>query len=540
VLTKQGWKFFKDLSETDIICTLNPSTQVIEYNKPSAIVQFTHHKNLVSIQNNTLDIMVTPDHNMYVNSQYNARTKKNNFKFIKARDLQHQSVIKRTGTWLGIEQKSFLIPSVAIGHYEGRQVVLHQTDELKIPMDSWLAFMGIWLSDGCASQGYSVTIAQKIPEKTQKIQELLEFLPFKFSKTNDAFNIYNKQLHSYLSQLGKAPEKYVPEFIKELSPRQIAIFLKWFTLGDGTMMRNGFRIFYTSSKKLADDIQELLLKIERVGTIKTRNPRGKVWIEDHFVDASRVQYEVIERVKKLNSWIDKRDIKKMDYNGKVYCAEVKNHIMYVRRNGKPYWCGNTLMYWSPPNEIFRTTLLKIKQELVNSGYIGYVDINCIANAKGIYPLEFTCRFGYPTISIQMEGVTSEWGAFLYSLAEGAQTELKTRKGFQVGVCVVVPPFPYKDKVESFIYKDLSIVFKKNNLEGLHLGDIKLVNGVWSIAGMTGYVMVITGSGQTVEDARRQVYARLKNIILQGMYYRTDIGTKWPSDSDKLQTWGYLY
>ncbi len=200
----------------------------------------------------------------------------------------------------------------------------------------------------------------------------------------------------------------------------------------------------------------------------------------------------------------------------------------------------TLCYWSPPNEIFRATLLKIKEDIVKSGYIGYIDINCIANAKGIYPLEFTCRFGYPTISIQMEGVTSEWGDFLYKLAQGETQEIKTKKGFQVGVCVVVPPFPYEDKSEAFIYKDLSIVFKKNSMDGMHLGDIKLVNNAWSIAGMTGYVMVMTGSGSTVEDARKQVYARLKNIILQNMYYRTDIGSKWPSDSDRLQTWGYLY
>ncbi|HLC63150.1 MAG TPA: phosphoribosylglycinamide synthetase C domain-containing protein [Candidatus Nanoarchaeia archaeon] len=200
----------------------------------------------------------------------------------------------------------------------------------------------------------------------------------------------------------------------------------------------------------------------------------------------------------------------------------------------------TLCYWSPPNEIFRATLLKIKEDIVKSGYIGYIDINCIANAKGIYPLEFTCRFGYPTISIQMEGVTSEWGDFLYKLAQGETQEIKTKRGFQVGVCVVVPPFPYEDKSEAFIYKDLSIVFKKNSMDGMHLGDIKLVNNAWSIAGMTGYVMVMTGSGSTVEDARKQVYARLKNIILQNMYYRTDIGSKWPSDSDRLQTWGYLY
>ena len=200
----------------------------------------------------------------------------------------------------------------------------------------------------------------------------------------------------------------------------------------------------------------------------------------------------------------------------------------------------TLMFWSPSNDIFQTTLLKLKDKLKNSGYQGYIDINCIANAKGVYPLEITSRFGYPTISIQMEGVITPWGGFLYNLARKDNNELKVSRGFQIGVVVAVPPFPFDDKNESFIYSDLSILFKKNNREGVHLGDIKNVNGIWSVAGNTGYVMVITGSGSTVEEARKIVYSRLKNINLQNMYYRTDIGLKWFTESDKLHTWGYLH
>lgn len=200
----------------------------------------------------------------------------------------------------------------------------------------------------------------------------------------------------------------------------------------------------------------------------------------------------------------------------------------------------TLMFWSPSNEIFRSTLLKIKPELAKSGYVGYVDINCIANAKGIYPLEFTSRFGYPTISIQMEGVTIPWGEFLYKLASRKPVDLKIKKGFQIGVVVAVPPFPFDDKKEAFIYKDLSILFKKNNLDGIHLGDVKKINETWSVAGESGYVLVVTGSGLTVDDTRKQVYSRLNNIVLQNMFYRTDIGLKWYKDSDRLQTWGYLY
>lgn len=200
----------------------------------------------------------------------------------------------------------------------------------------------------------------------------------------------------------------------------------------------------------------------------------------------------------------------------------------------------TLMFWSGYNEIFKTTLLKFREKLKNSGYVGYIDINCIANSKGIYPLEITSRFGYPTISIQLEGIVSPVGEFLYKISKKEYCELKCSKGFQIGVIIAVPPFPFRDKTESFIYKDLSILFKKNNLDGIHLGDVKIVNGIWTLAGETGYALVVTGSGTTVEDARKQVYLRIKNINLQNMYYRTDIGMKWYIESDKLHTWGYLY
>ncbi|MFA5126294.1 MAG: phosphoribosylglycinamide synthetase C domain-containing protein [archaeon] len=200
----------------------------------------------------------------------------------------------------------------------------------------------------------------------------------------------------------------------------------------------------------------------------------------------------------------------------------------------------TLMFWSQPNDIFRRTLEKMKEDLEKSKYIGYIDINCIANAKGIFPLEFTSRFGYPTISIQIEGITSEMGETLYKMARGENFEIKTKKGFQIGVVIAVPPFPFQDQKESYIYKDLSILFKKPNLDGFHLGDVKYIDEFWTIAGETGYALVITGSGNTVEEARKQTYSRVRNIMIQNMYYRTDIGLKWFSDSDKLHTEGYLF
>lgn len=538
VLTDGGWKLFKDLSYEDRICTLNPSTHTIEYHKPTAIVSFVHHKKLISIQNRAIDIAVTPDHNMYVCSRQNNSADK--FTFVKAKDLEYQSVIKRSAKWVGVEQEYFMLPSVPLGHYEGRQVVFHNTPEIKIPMDTWVAFMGIWLSDGSASCD-KISILQKNAQKTAVIEKLLAQLPFKFTKNGQEFYCFNKQLYSYLKDFGKAYEKFVPMFIKELSQRQITIFLDWYTLDDGTIMRSGFRIFYTTSRRIADDIQELLLKIGRLGLVKTRKRRySRIWIKDHFANCSRIQYEVIERVNKLDSYLDKRDVKLVDYDGKVYCATVKNHIMYVRRNGKPYWCGNTLMMWTNKSRIFELTLEKMKENLAASGYVGYIDVNCIANGTGIYPLEFTSRFGYPTISIHMEGITSKWGRFLHSLAKGENAELNTKRGFQVGVVIAVPPFPFNDdRTFRKFSEDATILFKTQNLDGIHLGEVKKEGNDWRIAGRSGYSLVITGSGSTTEEARAQAYRRVANIMIPNMFYRTDIGSGWVRDSDLLLSYGYM-
>lgn len=201
----------------------------------------------------------------------------------------------------------------------------------------------------------------------------------------------------------------------------------------------------------------------------------------------------------------------------------------------------THMYWSPPGKLFNETLAKMKDALAKSGYVGYIDINCIVNSKGIHPLEFTSRFGYPTISIQMEGITSPWGEFLHSIGNKKPYDLRAKKGFQVGVVVACPPFPFYDVAAFKKYaEDATIVFKKPVIDGVHIGDVKLIDGDWRLAGYSGYCLIVTGTASTMEDARKKVYDRVGNIMIPNMFYRTDIGGRWFRDSDRLLTWGYFF
>ncbi len=74
----------------------------------------------------------------------------------------------------------------------------------------------------------------------------------------------------------------------------------------------------------------------------------------------------------------------------------------------------TSMFWSSRNRLFNETFGKLEDWLAEEGYVGSIDLNCIVNENGIYPLEFTPRFGYPTIVLQEEGMITPTGEFFFS------------------------------------------------------------------------------------------------------------------------------
>ncbi len=201
----------------------------------------------------------------------------------------------------------------------------------------------------------------------------------------------------------------------------------------------------------------------------------------------------------------------------------------------------TSMFWAGRNRLFQKTLGKLEGWLAEVGYRGSIDLNCIVNSQGIYPLEFTPRFGYPTIMLQAEGLTTPISDVLYACAAGEDLTMKAHRGFQIGVRICVPPFPFKDPATfDENSRNAAIVFQDGKHDGIHIQDAKCVDGQWRVASESGVVVLATGKGTTMQEARTQAYKRVQNIIIPNMYYRTDIGQRWiDGEGDKLLAWGYL-
>jgi phosphoribosylamine--glycine ligase len=77
-------------------------------------------------------------------------------------------------------------------------------------------------------------------------------------------------------------------------------------------------------------------------------------------------------------------------------------------------------------------------------------------------------------------------------------------------------------------------------DGVHYGDVRLDGDCLVTAGEIGYVLVVTGRGDTAQAARDSAYALAKKVVIPNMRYRTDIGERFiEGDRERLGRWGWL-
>lgn len=200
----------------------------------------------------------------------------------------------------------------------------------------------------------------------------------------------------------------------------------------------------------------------------------------------------------------------------------------------------TSMFWAGRNRLFRESIGKMEKLFAQAGYVGYIDLNCLVDQNGIYPLEFTSRFGYPTICIQQEGINMPMGKFLADLVAGKDFTIPLKGKYQVGMRILMPPHPFNSKKDFETYSQgAKVEFFSPDLSGIHIEDLIKIKNEWRVAGEDGFALVIAGCGQTMAQARERAYQNVNKVYLPNMYYRNDIGAKWPAESKLLKKWGYL-
>jgi phosphoribosylamine--glycine ligase len=193
----------------------------------------------------------------------------------------------------------------------------------------------------------------------------------------------------------------------------------------------------------------------------------------------------------------------------------------------------TVVTYRRAERIFDATLGRLQPKLQASGYCGYINLNTIVNDEGVWPLEFTSRFGYPGFPILDALHIDNWDEIFARMISGERTSFRTYDGYSVGVVMTVPPFPYSDGYER-LGKNTPINFTDEMTEqdhdAIHFGEVAMHEGQLVTAGMIGYIAVVTGRGSTVQAARDSAYRIVKKIVIPNVRYRNDIG-------DRVMSWG---
>ena len=354
ILSEDGWIELAKLPKDKKVATLNPQTDEIEYHKPIRYYRYPYRGKMFHQSGRFVDFLVTPNHRVWsapINGDY-----QRNFRFIEAANLPRHYRIKRNiAKWVGVNQEYFTLPAIeilqAVGNQYGAAYSTRTTirEERYIPINQWLPLFGIWLAEGhtyLTKRGQKIVgISQSI--KSPHINSIRKwiadagFTAYEHRDKADkiTFEICDAQLFEYLRPFGKSHDKFIPGEIKLLPADSLRILYDSMMAGDGRHNRD----YCTVSKRLADDVSEILLKMGYAANII---------IERDSSDPGRSIFIVSRNERKIdgtycNEHADQREW--IDYDGEVYCLEVPNHLVYVRRDGKACWSGNS--YWSKDNII---------------------------------------------------------------------------------------------------------------------------------------------------------------------------------------------
>ena len=357
VYTSGGWKRFAEVSEDDLILTLNTSTLDLEYSGYQMRFRSWYEGDLIHFHNRSYSQLVTPDHEVLC-LEKNSREPV--FKRVPARICGKTQPVYRSSRWNGK-----YIDSIQIG-------------SLSVDFGRFCEFMGYWLSDGSLGHKWEIGIAQQDSHK-EAIFDCVNTLGMRPRYNGGKVEFNSKDWYEYLERFGRCADKFVPEEIKEATPEQIRVFLDAFISCDGHIKapkvfvgnhgnmcspKEGERTYYTTSKRLADDIGELILKTGRRPSFRLNKTAGR---EQAFRNGAYIINHdcwIISECRSVTATQYSKDV--VEYRGWVYDLVLeKNSTMYIRREGKCFWGSNCRCY--------TTTILPDRDEFMK--YLDGMDEN---------------------------------------------------------------------------------------------------------------------------------------------------------------------
>jgi phosphoribosylamine--glycine ligase len=190
--------------------------------------------------------------------------------------------------------------------------------------------------------------------------------------------------------------------------------------------------------------------------------------------------------------------------------------------------------WLPAgfvDEVARDVALPTIQELARLGapFIGLLYCGLIVTERGIRVIEFNARFGDPETQVVLRRLTSPLSTLLYKAATGhLETAPDPQFTKDVAITVVLASEGYPET--SAPNRPIHGIGEAEKVEGIEIAHAATAwaenkDGEESLVATGGRVLSVVAVGDDFAEARKQAYAAIEKIHLQGSHYRTDIAKK---------------
>ena len=340
VLTDHGWMEIQNIDKAlHKVCTLDADGHMC-YEFPSETFVYEHDGDMYSIKNKQVEVVCTLNHKLYVQKRSSSKTKENPYQLIEAQHVMGKMMrFQKT-----MENVYPDVSTIRIG----------DTD---YDMDSWLQFIGMFVSDGwCDEINKRIMITAIKDRKREFLEYILTQLNIEHSyHTGGNFYVSGTKYVQIYEQLGLikhgALNKRLPDYSWNLSKRQSIVLMEALLQGDGHTMQykgeEGFSRYGTISIQLANDITRLALHCGWSGIVKiAEEPTGIARIGTRNLgsragqEVSITQQHTYYKVSIIRSqnqpWINKKKNESnleqlVHYQGNIHCIEMSSsHVYYMR------------------------------------------------------------------------------------------------------------------------------------------------------------------------------------------------------------------
>lgn len=355
-LTRNGWKSYYEIEDNEEIGTLNPQTKELEFQNFYQRFCNQYNGEIYDVETYNSHFTVTPNHKIYTSSIKNINV--NGHKYIENLSNWQLESIQDVMNTKHFRHNSSKHRHLAVVYNNNND--LREYEGVKIT-DDLLKLIGAFASEGTVSFRDNNVKSINIAQADIKAEHNLNFIKMMDSIKDIKINKYtypsrrNKQYNEIIWIITdsvlrekiyqwckhKSENKQLPNFIFELSKRQARILLDSLCLGDGTEQTSR-RVYYTISKKLAEDVQILSMMAGYYAVMMGGQSGFKCY--GGFNDEEYFIYQVaIKKEEYVPNWCYfklGKNVKLTNYNGNIVCFSVPNSILITQKDGKIAIQGN--------------------------------------------------------------------------------------------------------------------------------------------------------------------------------------------------------